>query len=558
MQWLIASLINLVLQFLEASFRRQEQDPSSSSSKEDGPRNRHRKLQEAYAFMELTPPVSEEQLKKQYKKLSLRYHPDRNGGSQDSKVKFQKLRDCRDCIDQELAGIFDAEADEPPDDYEATGDDLYDFIQKRQAAQRKYREMQKAAEQARQEELQRQEERRKEFHSQTEPERQRCQQKRQEKGLETKPGREAAYEKFQQEANQEAKQNSSKKEPEQPHSSLGAPAKTRKPQYDIMEYNTNDMVMALRWNMPEVVFELMNQHLPAFAQTKGHELARQRIPVTAQRLKMEFMHHSIDEDDNNLLHYAIYYECYQIITMICTSSLQDGYLDSILHRPNRHGTTPLFFAHLAQDPSILSLVQNQLLINDQNKANTQILFALQSAVKRLGGLQWGILTTLDTLLSFWVAHTRFGMPAIACLAALFWTHVIYTESVYLEEIPGVHRYCAHMAFCGVWVTTEWALRLGRFKALEVAFLLTPIFVVVVFARQCAISLDLDTTLSDWVLFAPIWLPAKVGDQLERIVIRSQHYILPQMVLEKGAARSYLLLVTAVLPWSVEQVMALRS
>ena len=41
------------------------------------------RIQTAYHFMELEPPVEAEELSKKYKKLSLKYHPDRCGGSEE-------------------------------------------------------------------------------------------------------------------------------------------------------------------------------------------------------------------------------------------------------------------------------------------------------------------------------------------------------------------------------------------------------------------------------------------------------------------------------------------
>lgn len=41
------------------------------------------RLKAAYAFMDVQPPVTKEELRKQYRRLSLQYHPDRNGGSEE-------------------------------------------------------------------------------------------------------------------------------------------------------------------------------------------------------------------------------------------------------------------------------------------------------------------------------------------------------------------------------------------------------------------------------------------------------------------------------------------
>lgn len=41
------------------------------------------RIKAAYQFMELEPPVEAEELSKKYKRLSLKYHPDRCGGSEE-------------------------------------------------------------------------------------------------------------------------------------------------------------------------------------------------------------------------------------------------------------------------------------------------------------------------------------------------------------------------------------------------------------------------------------------------------------------------------------------
>ena len=46
---------------------------------------------DALALLELTPPVTEEALKKRYKKLVKRHHPDVNKGSKDAEETFKKI-----------------------------------------------------------------------------------------------------------------------------------------------------------------------------------------------------------------------------------------------------------------------------------------------------------------------------------------------------------------------------------------------------------------------------------------------------------------------------------
>ena len=46
-----------------------------------------------YKILELQPGASEEAIKKSYRKLSLKHHPDRNNNSEESKRKFQEINE---------------------------------------------------------------------------------------------------------------------------------------------------------------------------------------------------------------------------------------------------------------------------------------------------------------------------------------------------------------------------------------------------------------------------------------------------------------------------------
>ena len=233
MQWLIASLIDLLVQFLEASLRRQNhhkttqtQEGSDFYGAQHEPTTARansidEKIQQAYAFMELTPPVTAEQFNRQYKKLCLRHHPDRNGGSEESKANFQKLRACVEWIEKDMAGVahedddemvnhaqyeakrqgqrqrqqheYDNDSDNEDEEYE----DFYTFIRKQQEAKRRYQQMQEEAERAMEQELQRQRKLKKEFRNHLHAERKTCRQATKYRGLQTPKGRASAHEKFQ-------------------------------------------------------------------------------------------------------------------------------------------------------------------------------------------------------------------------------------------------------------------------------------------------------------------------------------------------------------------------
>ena len=50
-------------------------------------------IHEAYAILELNDGDSFEEIKKSYRKLALKYHPDRNQGSSEAEEKFKLIND---------------------------------------------------------------------------------------------------------------------------------------------------------------------------------------------------------------------------------------------------------------------------------------------------------------------------------------------------------------------------------------------------------------------------------------------------------------------------------
>ena len=573
MQWIVASLIHVILHFLEVSFRSNHNNPppthddsdffashSSTPSDDDGgdeyvagtTTSTKKLIQEAYAFMELTPPVTEDELKKQYKKLSLRYHPDRNGGTDESKAKFQKLRACVDWIEKDLAGVSNPKNGDAKngdsdndDDKEEEEDDFYEYIKRQQEIQKRYREMQEERERVMREELQRQKEQKKQFQSQVKSEKTRCRQQERQKGLRSAVGRTAAHQRFQEEA--EEMQENIMSEPSQ---------RCEKPTYDIMECNSDTIVIALRLNMPDVVLELINQQLPLFAQNKGRELYFQGRKVTAQIIKKEFMLRPLDEDSNNLLHYAAYYESYQIVNMICGTALRDDFLGEIVSQTNDHGNTPLFFAKIANDRSILMLLEAQIKLLDEMKVQREALPALAAGIKRLGELvrHLGFCSTLETLLSFGVARWVFGMHTLTSIVALFLTNVIHDESNFADQVPGVHEFSAFLCFCVLWKGLSWVFFEWILKAVkwELLLLLIPIGVIALSAKRRTSPFQRSTSFLDRLLY-PLMIHAKVSDEIEKHLLLVHKYLVPKMILQTGLTRSYFLIALVVASQGLEKI-----
>merc|ERR1712193_21525 len=47
-----------------------------------------------YASLGLSPDASEKELDAAYRKLAKRMHPDKNGGTEEAKAKFQRMKEC--------------------------------------------------------------------------------------------------------------------------------------------------------------------------------------------------------------------------------------------------------------------------------------------------------------------------------------------------------------------------------------------------------------------------------------------------------------------------------
>ena len=61
-----------------------------------------KKMQAALDFMELKMPVTVSEVKKQYKKLAKKYHPDTNKGDKEAEARFKKLNEAYHYIVERL------------------------------------------------------------------------------------------------------------------------------------------------------------------------------------------------------------------------------------------------------------------------------------------------------------------------------------------------------------------------------------------------------------------------------------------------------------------------
>ena len=61
-----------------------------------------------YSTLEIARDASEDQIKQAYRKLAMRYHPDRNGGSPDAEEQFKKVTEAYDVLrDPQKRTLYD-------------------------------------------------------------------------------------------------------------------------------------------------------------------------------------------------------------------------------------------------------------------------------------------------------------------------------------------------------------------------------------------------------------------------------------------------------------------
>ena len=61
-----------------------------------------------YKALGVDQDATEKQIKKAYRKLSLKYHPDKNRGDENAKKKFDEVRDAYECLsDRKKRSVYD-------------------------------------------------------------------------------------------------------------------------------------------------------------------------------------------------------------------------------------------------------------------------------------------------------------------------------------------------------------------------------------------------------------------------------------------------------------------
>jgi hypothetical protein len=585
---LFATVLNFFLQFLESSFKQDPRFASGSKSDDkdfftnnDGPNqpenDKQAKLQAAYQFMELKSPVTQEEVKTKYKRLSLRYHPDRNGGSQESQEQMQKLNACMDLIEKDIAGVQEGDDDDEkhPDDADGHSQD-----KDKEDPTKVYMRMRKEMEEEMRRERERQQKMREQFETNKLQQKADCTKKSRELKLETPDGRQEANAKFaqqvldqQQRPRQHAQttETSAETKPEKSASSASMEdiddhhdeaavekptpdqeeaTRATKPKNDIMECNTNDVVVALRMGMPDIAINLVQDQLQAFFQEAARNMHFEGVKKTPQECRLEFLQLPLDMDKNSILHYAVYYESYQAVKAICQVALTDRILDPVISQPNRHGQTPLFFAEIAQDESLLPLVKSLLDVSQQIKQRTQLIPALKAAGNRIIAIlrHIGLATTLSTALSFYISHVIFDLHISTSLVGLMMMQYLGSDLRTASEVPGMKSVVVLLTFCGMWKLAayiiDFVLQIIMF---EFIIIMTPITLAGIVSsgkKRGAVG----------NLLLPFTAHASICRRVEPVFNFVHGHITPKMVTKCGWVRAYILSLSILISFGVQQLL----
>jgi hypothetical protein len=186
----------------------------------------------------------------------------------------------------------------------------------------------------------------------------------------------------------------------------------------------------------------------------------------------------LDDDQNALIHYAIYYEDYEMIRALCQMALRDQSLDKVLYQANVHGETPLVYAKIATDSRILVLVQAQITLAEQLLARTQALPALKHAGHRLWELvcHVDLVTTFSSVLSFYIGYAVFQLFTIVTLVGMIFIQLIVAPTALgpkdVRGVPDVTMLLSYYGVCQVIaILFRWV---QPYILWELVFVMTPI------------------------------------------------------------------------------------
>jgi hypothetical protein len=410
-----------------------------------------------------------------------------------------------------------------------------------------------------------------------------CRQKAQAVGLDTEEGRQAAHESFSRQLKKETEpaqdnsggdsstaaaeeptssttnmhdideqsspQDSKTKEPQQGEIKTSSAAeKEGKPKNLIMECNTDDVVVAVRMGMTEIAMELLQEELQKFAKERTLDARFTGEILTAKDLRYEFLARPLDDDQNALIHYAIYYEDCEMIRALCQLALVDQSLDKVLYQANVHGETPLVYAKIAKEGHVLALVEAQITLAEQVLARTQALPALKHAGLRLWELVLHVdwVSTFSSVLSFYIGYAVFQLYAIVTLVGILFIQLIVAPTALgptnVRGVPDVTMLLSYYGVCkAIAITFRWV---QPYIMWELVFLMTPITMA-----GCCSSKQRVRRFS--------YLPVRFLN-VTRVLIHGVTWVVgkitPKMLMERGFVKPVMLCISLALSKGIQSLL----
>jgi len=413
-------LLQFVVRFLDAASQKQQQSkqsPAEPVTIDDDP------LAEAYRFMELQAPTTEEQLKKQYRRLSLRYHPDRNHQSAESIANQQRLNACMDVIRQSLAGEEESEEEEEEFDEEEyrrqqeeqqrREEELFrEFLKEQQQQEHKLRQksgyknkkQQKARAKARARDRQRQEQKRRKEEKRRMQEEMRQEQKR--------------WDIMRQQVREE--QTRIRK-------MVKGMVEHEEKEFAVLEECLDERAVAIRLGQVELFMEMLDTTVTnqvMYSIRDDPFASRLEILQKDVEIRSRLLLEPLDEEQNTFLHYAVYWEQPEIIHYLIWLGQELDILGDLLEASNAKGQRASYFASRAKDPSIKAFMDAQENEWQRRREATQLGPAFQRARQQLEDIakRASLGTILHTVIGFYTGKCGFGLHGLLCAAGMGFLH----------------------------------------------------------------------------------------------------------------------------------------
>ena len=506
----LISLLQVWVSILEGFLSSKKREPSWNSNHDDDYHNNNNNshnhnagngtnpealLHNAYEVLELTPPytnIGMDDVRKQWKKLSRRYHPDRNQGSEESNKKQQEINEAMDRIQMALEGGGGVDPPGTPtgDDGDRTHDNEHDRYDdehenvpmpprppppptqprkqtskkhqrreeryRRQQLEKELRELQKKMYAKMKKEMRKEREAymammKEEMRMEME-QRNRVNQEIQKIQRETSrlgdlEQRQASSQFFMHEVERHKEAQGGELGP----SSGSADAFAEKPKNYIMESCTNRIVVAMRLGMEEFAVKMLDDEINEFIQGVKMQpdkytqllttLAKGRGIVSDKQLLEEAIKvvimKRLDEDNNSLLHYAVYWECAFMIRCVCDVAHHSGLLDEVFWAKNIHHNVPMELAWIARNPAIMTVLQSYEALVQLHREHTHLGPATVKAIRQLSmsiRTNFDLIAVGNTILAYFIGRIVVRLHWVwACLGvvALQCPHVI--ARVFLAE-----------------------------------------------------------------------------------------------------------------------------